>query len=126
MKVAITERAKDVITLAEMPVVKMMIAGLKETDLNDEAKALSHLFCCDSEVLKASAEIAKNGRIWGYYDVGENHTKDLDVWVEVTFKGFDRFYEVGAYLSDIWQIGGEDTETLKSKMYIQEYVLRGR
>ena len=126
MKVAITKLSKEVITVAEMPTVKKMIEGLKDTVLNDEAKALSNLFENGCEILKASAEIAKNRRVWGYYDVGENHSKDFDVWLEVTFKSYDRFYEVGAYLSDIWQIGGEDIETLKSRMYIQEYVLRGR
>ena len=46
----------------------------------------------------------------------------LDIWLTVyAFDPFDGFYNIGVYLSDIWQLSGENADEIKSHMYIEEY-----
>ena len=71
------------------------------------------------EILKASAEIAKNARVYNIY--GEE-TYNLDIWINFyAFNEYNGFFEVGAYLSDIWDICDDNAEEIKSHMYINHY-----
>lgn len=68
------------------------------------------------EILKLSAEIAGHDDNNGYFD------HNLDIYLEFyAFDSFCGFYEIGAYLSDIWQATGENSDELRAKMYIREY-----
>lgn len=122
MKVKITEDAKRIITAAEMPMVKQLVKEMNEmTDdgFASDLNILKNIFEAN-RVIEASAEIAKNGRIWQQY--GEN-SQNFDVWVTaLIYKSYpSTYYEVGAYLSDIWQAAGDNREELKSHMYIREH-----
>ena len=56
------------------------------------------------EVLSAKAVFAKNGRVFDAY----NDAGHMDVWIEGVVETGMGFLKCGAYLTDIWQIGGTD------------------
>ena len=122
MKVKLTEESKKYITVAEMPAVKQIIKDMKEDDdIIGYAQAAARVASGWNgfEILKAEASIAKNCRVWNQY--GEN-TGDLDIWLDIyAFDSYAGFYEIGAYLSDIWSICGDNAEELKEHMYIGAY-----
>ena len=77
-------------------------------------EALKHRCECIEEILKVSAEIAGNCRIYNAYgDTGE-----IDVWIEAIAKTSNGFIEVGAYLTDIWDTGAKD---YREHEYIRYY-----
>lgn len=127
MKVQITKDAKKWLTVAEMPTVRQLqkdfaSGGDWDTNLNETVKMLARNLSFDSveEIYTATAQIAKNQRIENYYN---ENSGDLDIWIEATYKTYDEFFVVGAYLSDIWLSDGtpETKELIKSRAYIQEY-----
>lgn len=126
MKVKITANSKKIITVAEMPKVQEIIKYFQEEDetpINDYARQAINIatecLLCNSEILKATAEITKNARANDSILEGSGR---LDVWFE--FYILDKctgFYEIGVYLTDLWQINGENNEYIKSHMYIDTY-----
>lgn len=114
MKVKITADSRKVITMAQTDIAKRIIESCAE----DEATAAEyaryavnaimrkHNDCCDT-VLQCSAEIAGNGRVWNRI---LEDSENLDVWISGIAKCGCHFCEFGAYLSDIWEICGEDGE----------------
>lgn len=124
MKVALTKEAKKFITVAELPIVKQMIAGLKEDEstVEEYAAMAARLITGDNgaEIISATAEIVKNSRIYNQYS---EESGNLDVWLN--FRAFsnykDCFIIAGAYLSDIWQLDGENNEEIKSRMYVRKF-----
>ena len=121
MKVLFTRKEKEYFTVAEMPVVKRIIEEMKENDLNSDITTLSHIITStgDVTVFESSATIAKNRRVWNALS---NDSRDVDIWIETTF--FDKyygFYMIGAYLTDIWKSDGNNSEELKSYMYIRRF-----
>lgn len=126
MKVKFTESAKRFITVSELPIVKLMIKDFKEdeTDIKEYGQSAARIASGDGtefEILKASAEIAKNDRISNqFYD--ESGT--LDIWMEFyAYNNYSGFYEIGVYLTDLWQADGdpETYERIKSHMFIQKF-----
>lgn len=118
MKVAITKEAKRILSVAEMPAVQRMIKEMREdTGLMDYAGMAARVAAGTNvvRVLEASAEIAKNCRVWNAY---HEESADLDVWMRVTAYTDKGFVMVGAYLTDIWQIGNNNEE-IRSHMYIR-------
>lgn len=125
MKIKLTEDAKRYITVSEMPAVKKIIADFKE---DNEIKSYGQTAARAAsgkngnfEILKAEAEIARNARVWNQYS---DESGNLDIWL--TFYAYDNyygFYEIGAYLSDIWMADGqrETYELMKSRMYIRKF-----
>ena len=126
MKVAFTERAKKFITLEEAPKAREIIASLKEENIKDLAQTAANIaggsdtYGSDTyEILKATAEIAKNSRVNDYYD---NGTGKLDVWLEIyAYNEYKGFYNIGVYLSDLWQLGGDNSDEIRKHMYLQIY-----
>ena len=122
MKIKITAEMKKAITLAQLPAVKEVQLSMKEQEnFKFEAESAACLAVGHSiPVIKVEAEIAKNCRIWEYYT---SASEDIDV--RLTIWAFDPcygFYTIGAYLSDIWQIGPEERkEEIRGHMYIREY-----
>lgn len=123
MKVKFTEDAKRFITVSEMPAVKRIIAEMKE---DGEIKGYSEMAARvasgkneNFEILKAEAEISRNARVNDAY--GEGSGK-LDVWLNIyAFNSYAGFYEIGAYLTDIWAITGDNAEEIRNHMYINKY-----
>ena len=128
MKVKITKEAKQWLTLAEAPAAQSIIRDMKEDAWGAKEYAVMAVNCIGnaigkhynwcSKVLEADAEIAGNRRIWNAYD--ENSGR-LDVWVNFTARTTDGFIEGGAYLTDIWNITGENQPELAGHMYYRRY-----
>ena len=120
MKVTFTKEMKEVITIAQATAVKKVIECMKEdTGLKDYAKSAVSYAKAYGEILKVEAEIAKNRRVWDRYDEG---TEDIDVWLKIkAFDGCLNFYDIGVYLSDLWDISNDNSDEIKEKMYIATY-----
>lgn len=69
-------------------------------------------------ILKAEARVALNCRIQDLYFEG---SEDYDVWVEATARTAYGFIEIGAYLSDIWQIGALEPGELRRRAWVQYF-----
>ncbi len=126
MKVQITKEAKKWLTVAEMPTVRRIIAECKEDeclqDYGHMAAEIASKYGADFEILKATAEIAHNGRIFDHFFEGSG---ELDVWLKFyAFNPFKGFYVIGVYLSDIWQMNTDKNanEEIREHMYIDEYI----
>lgn len=69
-------------------------------------------------ILRAEAKVARNCRIWELFFDG---SEDYDVWVEATARTASGYIEVGAYLSDIWQIGALEAGELRRRAWVQYF-----
>ena len=125
MKVKLTQESKKYITVAEMPTVREIISDMKEDSsaIEEYAKmAIRAVYdgkAYNIETLKASASIAKNCRAWNAYS---DHSENLDIWIEATsYVNCDEFIIIGAYLSDIWQVSGDNQKEIASNMYIRRF-----
>jgi len=125
MKVALLKEDKKLITLADAPIVRQIIADMKEDEFtpSDYADmAIRAAYDGDAygiEVLKASAKISTNCRAWNALTENSGY---LDVWIEATaYVNGDEFIMIGAYLSDIWQITSDNRKDIASQMYIRRF-----
>lgn len=125
MKIRFSNEEKKYITVAELPIVRQIIADFKEdSGLMEYAEMAVN--CAAGEcgnnckkIYEATAKIAKNCRAWN--DLSED-SGDLDVWIEVSALTYDgRFYIIGAYITDIWQIGGVEKSEIRRHMYIRKF-----
>ena len=125
MKVKLTQEMKKYITMDQAPKARAIIADMKEDESTPSdyiRYAISAVYDGNSynvEVLKAEAEIAKNCRCWNAY--GED-SENLDVWVEATaYANGDEFLIIGAYLTDIWNITGDNNREIASRFYVRRF-----
>ena len=129
-KITLPKHYKDVFTLSDLEACKKLEKSIKDNadngkiDLSWEvccaAIAGSDSHVCDTHVLAASAEFQKNSRIYDYYCDGSGK---MDVWINVkAFDSYYGFYDIGVYLSDIWQYSSEDAEATKIHMFIKHYI----
>lgn len=116
-----SEEVKKTLTAYQLEnLVPVLLENLKnddgKIDLTWEAEALANLFGC-SDVIEAKAQVARYYRTWESF--GE--TEDLDVWVEVTARDASRYArkyaELGAYLTDIWAIAGDNRDEIRSRCF---------
>lgn len=120
MKIKFGTEQKRIVTVDQLPAVKELISSLKEEDFKWDAEcALSFAAGTDGEILKIDAEIAKNSAVWNLYnDASEN----IDVWVTVYALTYKGFYSIGTYLSDIWKMGPDDVENeIRGRMYVRKF-----
>lgn len=120
MKVKFANEQKKYITVSQLPAVKRMIAELKsDYDMDDYAPAAVRIASGESgRIFDASAEIAKNCRIYNAYS---EDSENLDVWLTIYALTDNGFYEIGAYLSDVWQLDGTNAAELREHMYIRHF-----
>lgn len=124
MKVQFTAEMKRIVTVAEMPAVRKIIEAEKENDewtAQEWAKMAAGIVrpCSSVKVLEASAEIAKNCRVWDAYADG---SADFDVWIRFTaLVNDDSFVMGGAYLSDLWAASADNREETIKHMYIRRF-----
>ena len=121
MKVKITSDSKKVITWEQIDIAKRIVSACAEDDMKVSdyaeiaANAIARLyddFCL--EVFNCSAEIAGNARAWNRILEDSEH---LDVWIRGTAKCYDHYIEFGAYLTDIWDIDGDNNEEIAGHMF---------
>lgn len=116
MKVTINKDAKKVITLAQLDGAKMIIDQMKE----DESTAAEYaeyavnaiLSACGDyceTIFTAAATVYPNRRVYEQFGEGSDN---LDIWIEGCAKGSRHFVEYGAYLSDIWSLTGDNSESI--------------
>lgn len=115
MKIKVTENTKRAFYMSESGALEIM---KKEAEVTKDDLEILVNFFGGGELLKSEAEFAKNANVLDRYGEG---TGRADVWIDVVIEGFKVFYKVGAYLSDIWEIGGTDPEELKRRMYIRKF-----
>lgn len=122
MKVRLEDGYKDRYTISELEVAKRVIREVAgdETTAKEWAEYAAREVVRGTtdwvlEVLKASAQTAKNSRAWDVHFEGSGH---MDVWVEGLARTCECIIEFGAYLSDIWQSGAEP---YRDHMYIRIY-----
>lgn len=125
MIVKITNDAKKWLTVYELEQAKIIIQQFKEddsmADLCQIAARVAGGAINSFEILRSSAEIARNERIQDMYH--ENSGK-LDVWIRCyAFSPYAGFYVIGAYYSDLIQYDGteETAERIRSNMHIREF-----
>lgn len=124
MKVKMTAESKKAVTIAELDAARNVIATLKEDMSAAEVARMAinaamrkYNDTCDT-VLEATAEIAKNIRV--YDAICENSGK-LDVWIQATARTMEGFCIVGAYLTDIWTLNGDNAEECANRMFIRYF-----
>ena len=84
MKVRLTQEAKKYITVAEMPAVRRIIADMKEdtSTVEDYAEmAINAAYdgrAYNIGIFKATAEIAKNQRVYNAYGENSDGVWDID------------------------------------------------
>ena len=124
MKVSITNESKKVITMAEIGAARAIVRDMADDASTVKDVAASAVNCIMRavygigagcvDVLRCSAEIASNCRIWDYFSDGSGY---LDVWINGVAETSEGFCKFGAYLSDIWSIGGENNKEIAARMY---------
>ena len=125
MKLKISAEQKKYLTMADAELIPYMQAGFQEqANFKDEYQSLANFIVTGSAtVLSAEHTIAKNAKVYNRFGTEEHDTEHLDIWFDIIcYDNYrDEFYKVGAYLSDVWDIGGVDSDELKRHMYIRRY-----
>lgn len=110
MKVTLPKDYRSMFTLDDLDRAKAVIACMKDdcSSVKEYAEmAIRHVlehntqYDCITEVLKAEAVAHENYRVLDRICDGSG---DMDVWINASARTCDGFIEVGAYLSDIWDI----------------------
>lgn len=122
MKITVSAESRKYITVAEMPIVRQIIEEFKQSDETvKEYAEMAARIASDSHVLKvfeSTATITKNRRVWDAYN---EESGDLDVWVEFTALTGAGFVMGGAYLTDLWQVTGDNAEEIRELMFIRKF-----
>ena len=121
MKIKFGAEQKKYITVAELSIVKQIISDMKEDDGLMEYAEIAARIASGGYVVKVyerSAEIAKNGRIYNAYG---DDTENLDIWINAAALTSEGFVMFGIYLTDVWNITGDNAEEIKSHMYIRKF-----
>ncbi len=125
MKVRLAKEDKKYFTMEEAPVIRKVIESLKEyesTPAEDAKTAIRAAYngnASNIEILKASAKISRNCHILDAYC---DNSGNIDVWIEATaYLNTNEYIMLGAYLSDIWQITGDNQLEIASHMHIRKF-----
>lgn len=124
MKVALPKDYRKTFTLEEMDIARKIIRDMKDDEFKPEQYAeiaIDHWFnhhTADGRdtVLTATAEISKNRMVWNAYG---DETRQMDIWVSAVAKTYGGYLELGAYLTDIWNIAPDTDFT--GNMYALYY-----
>lgn len=121
MKIKFGAEQKKIVTVAELPIVKRIMAEMKEDDgLKEYAEMAARIASGGSceKVYECSAEIAKNRRVYEQWGDGSGN---LDIWIEAAALTSEGFVIFGIYLSDVWSITGDNADEIRSHMYIRKF-----
>lgn len=126
MKVSVEKEYRRLYTMEDLDNARALIAALKE----DTSKPADYLIIAAGiaarmrgdyaeRILEASAETAKNCRL--EWNAQGDNTGIMDAWISGTAETSRGFLKIGAYLSDIWNISGDDYAAETAHMYIRYY-----
>lgn len=127
MKVMLSREAEKLVTLEEAPAAEEIIRHMEKEEpeacfyAEMAVRAALGGRSCSIEMLRTSAQIGKNSRVWNIHGACSG---SLDVWIEAfAYACPDEIIAAGAYLSDIWQITGNaaEDEKLLQHMYIRRF-----
>ena len=129
MIVNVTEESKRYLTMAEEPFVYKIVGDFQEQEEGEPGEYLDMAAQIvarkygeyPKKVIFARAEIAKNERICNIHGEG---TENLDVWIEGLVQTDSSYIELGAYITDIWDISGVNRahdDQLVSHMYVRRF-----
>lgn len=116
MKVTLPKDYRRTFTLEELDIARRIIRDMKDDEFTpkDYAEiAIDHWFSHHTtdgrdEVLTATAEISRNRIAWNAYG---DDTRQTDIWISAVAKTFGGYLELGAYLTDIWNIAPDTDYT---------------
>lgn len=123
MKVTLAKEYRKFYTLNELDIAKEIISCAKEDGAT--AKEYAEIAVREAlrgkddyieEILKATAETAKNCKVWDRYFDG---SESMDIYINATAETSKGFIKIGTYLSDIWVIDG--AANIQERMYIKYY-----
>lgn len=123
MKIKLEENYKSIYTLENLYRAKRIIEEEKEdaetaagyARIAADHIAKKHVDWVD-RIIEASAETALNNRVW---NVWNDSSGNMDIWIRFIAKTWCGFIEGGAYLSDIHGITGDND--LTGHMYYTLY-----
>lgn len=136
-KVRLDPESKKFFTVEEYQTAKKLVNefNAKKGSLSEDcpanyyAELAVNALCGDNAciaVLETTAEVQLNARAWNVFFDGSAR---LDVWVRATARvridGDIGYVDVGAYLSDIWNVTGSDTDEIHSHAYIRRFTEGG-
>ena len=113
MRVTLPKDYREHFTLAQLDIARNIIRDMKEDDTTPTwyaEIAANHLINkrlesdCLVRIITASAEANRNWKAWNAYSDGSG---DMDIWVNAIAETWKGFIKIGAYVSDIWKIGGD-------------------
>ena len=125
MKIRFGE-ARKCLRTADIPAAREMIRQMDGDGMRaSDYAALAAAAICghgDIRVLAAEAEISLNCRVWNRFT---DTSGRLDVWISFTAaigtNAVDGMIIGGAYLTDIWDLNGQDDEQRTYHMYVRRF-----
>lgn len=126
MKVTINNESKNCLRVAELPEAKAIVKALKDGDEYTPAQYLTMAINCigfgwTHTVYEATAIISKNTRAWNNFS---DCSGEIDVWIQGVAKTTSGFVEIGAYLTDIWAITGDNADEIADRMWTRRYTIQ--
>lgn len=122
MKITLPENYKRFLTIADMENLREIRQQMKEENLEELAQMAARVASGSNyefEILKSSAEIAKNSRI---YNAFTENSAELDVWIEIyAYNRHEGFFDLGVYITDLWQVDGYNNDEIRSHMFLKEF-----
>lgn len=120
MKVKFEKEDKKYFMIAEAPIVRKIIQDMKETEESaaDTVEYAMHAMEVweNYEVLRASAKISHNCRVYNYFS---DDSGTIDIWIEATVETDSAFYKIGYYFTDAWSVSSDNHADIVSHMYIR-------
>lgn len=126
MKVIINNESKRQLLVSDLPEAKAIVKSMKEDDEYTPAQYLTMAVNCigfgwTHTVYEATARISKNCHIWNAFS---ETSGELDIWIEGVAKTSSGFVEIGAHLTDIWAITGDNADEIADRMWTRRYTIQ--
>lgn len=119
IKITLPAEYKQHYTINEVEQMKKVIdlynKEMPET-VGDAVQVLENMV--KGKAIEAKAETAGNCRIYNHHDTDSGK---IDIYITATIQAYDAFYIIGAYITDIWNITGDNNDEIKKQMFIREF-----
>ena len=125
MKIRIRKDDYKWLTIAEMPIAKTLQQMYKDYDFRADAAMMARVASGtygSFEILKCEPRISGNCRI---YDAHDTNSGRLDIWVDAyAYNSYYGFYEFGFYLTDAWQVTGDNNDEIRKNMFVKAFIAK--